>query len=76
MAKKKASKKFDKKNFFANLNNKCDYEGGIIGMEWYQDELREHFHKQYKMFKQWQELESLLNDWIEENNLEGEEYDR
>ena len=71
-----AKKKFDKKNFFADLNRECEWEGGIVGMSQYQDELRAHFPKQYSMFKRWQELESDLNDWIKKNTPEGEEYDR
>jgi NAD-dependent DNA ligase len=73
---KKAVKKFDEKEFFRELSDKCDWEGGIVGMGWFDDELKTHFPKQLEMFKEWQELEAKLQDWIEENTPEeGQEDD-
>ena len=71
MAKKiKKVEKFNKKEFFRELSDKCDWEGGIVGMGWFKEELETHFPEKLEMFEKLVEIKDKLTNWIDENTPE------
>ncbi len=69
----KSKRKFNEKEFFSGLSAKCEWEGGIVGMGWFRDELESHFPEKLKMFEKWVDIEERLQNWISANTPEERE---
>ena len=75
MLKKTKKSKFNEKDMFRYLFDKCNEEGslrGVDGLEEFKKELKIHFPEKLKKFLEWKRLEKELKDWIVENTTEDE----